>query len=590
MGFRCQMKPKTPSGAARFSYINRTGKYARDKADLVHTADHNMPDFARKDAMLFWEAADEFERSNARICLEFELNLPTELNLKQQIECVEKFINSLDTKAGNFPTSYAIHNDKDGQNPHVHLMISERNLDGIDRPAELFFKRANTKKPELGGTKKSLFFNRSSENVLWTRASWAESCNTTLIDHGFDARFDSRTKAAQRLEAIEIGDIRKAVRLSTLTEIHEGPHVGGIRKRLEVGRLTRDEVDAEILEKLDSNDTIKDFNRELKLFAAVAEIEQLQAFLECEKPAERMAFIADLYTPKPASELDEQKKDLEYEHDFRAQFSTDGNSNTNSKGVYEHTQALYVMQARRNNQILQGLDSQRQAGDFRKIRDSVFTPVQPDCATAHSSLLTIRGLEAQPLALPELEKAYSKADRDAFDAELAELEEQLREAQRAAEHAELTLDMAQCAFDDLKEQRKQLNAKIAESKPVGINRVLVLLGITNDDSKVLQSELVELQKRIKQDAEAGKKLGPLSVELRTHADELLERVEAVRLQQQQQPEQQPARENQAQAETTQAPQSALDSFFESRGFAEALEAPAQAQEAKRPSPRRGPGL
>ena len=150
--------------------------------------------------------------------------------------------------------------------------------------------------------------------------------------------------------------------------------------------------------------------------------------------------------------------------------------------------------------------------------------------------------------------------------------------------------MAQCAFDDLKEQRKQLNAKIAESKPVGINRVLVLLGITNDDSKVLQSELVELQKRIKQDAEAGKKLGPLSVELRTHADELLERVEAVRLQQQQQPEQQPARENQAQAETTQAPQSALDSFFESRGFAEALEAPAQAQEAKRPSPRRGPGL
>src|SRR5699024_10789919 len=103
-----------------------------------------------------------------------------------------------------------------------------------------------------------------------------------------------------------------------------------------------------------------DFNRELKLFAAVAEIEQLQAFLECEKPAERMAFIADLYTPKPASELDEQKKDLEYEHDFRAQFSTDGNSNTNSKGVYEHTQALYVMQARRNNQILQGLDSQRQ--------------------------------------------------------------------------------------------------------------------------------------------------------------------------------------------------------------------------------------
>lgn len=591
MGFRCQMKPKTPSGAARFSYINRTGKYARDKADLVHTADHNMPDFARKDAMLFWEAADEHERSNARICLEFELNLPTELKtLEQKIECVEKFINQLNAKAGKFPTSYAIHSDKDGQNPHVHLMISERALDGIDRPAELFFKRANTKKPELGGTKKSLFFNRSSENVLWTRAAWAEACNETLINSGFNARFDSRTKAAQRLEAIEMGDIRKAVRLSTLIEKHEGPHVGGIRKRLEAGRLTRDEVDAEILEKLDSNDTIKDFNRELKLFAAVAEIEQLQAFLECEKPAERMAFIADLYTPKPASELDEQKKDLEYEHDFRAQLITDTCRDTNSQGVYEHIQALHVMQARRNNQILQSIDSQRQACDFTNIRNSVFTPAQSSCATPHSSLLTLRGLEAQflSLALPELEKASSKAERDAFDAELAELEEQLREAQRAAEHAELTLDMAQCAFDDLKERRKQLKAEIDDSKPVGIEKLLVAMGIVSDASEVLKSELAELQKRMAQDAEDGKKLGALSVELRTHADELLERVEAVRLQQQS--EQQPARENQAQAETTQAPQSALDSFFESRGFNESLEAPAQAQKAKQQRPTRGPGL
>lgn len=569
MGFRCQMKPKTPSGAARFSYINRTGKYARDKADLVHTADHNMPDFARKDAMLFWEAADEFERSNARICLEFELNLPTELNLKQQIECVEKFINSLDTKAGNFPTSYAIHNDKDGQNPHVHLMISERNLDGIDRPAELFFKRANTKKPELGGTKKSLFFNRSSENVLWTRASWAESCNTTLIDHGFDARFDSRTKAAQRLEAIEIGDIRKAVRLSTLTEIHEGPHVGGIRKRLEVGRLTRDEVDAEILEKLDSNDTIKDFNRELKLFAAVAEIEQLQAFLECEKPAERMAFIADLYTPKPASELDEQKKDLEYEHDFRAQFSTDGNSNTNSKGVYEHTQALYVMQARRNNQILQGLDSQRQAGDFRKIRDSVFTPVQPDCATAHSSLLTIRGLElARNSTLVELEKASSKADRDAFDAELAE-------------------DFASQDLEQIKGRAEQLIKLIEEAEPRWFEKPLIKVGLLEDRTVVLRKKIPSLQKQMTETEKEVCELSERASELRADADRLQSKLDVLRV-----GEPKPAS---TQSETVQADYAEYLEKIKAEMADAKDESKKQSQQAhdnqaKRPSPRRGPGL
>ena len=571
-GLRHQLKPKTPSGAARFSYINRRGKYDRDKADLVHSADHNMPDFAKPNAMLFWEAADEYERSNARICLEIELNLPQELKtVAQQIAVVEKYIQQIEKQAGRFPTSYAIHNDKDGRNPHVHFMFSERNLDGIDRPAEKFFSRANTKAPENGGTKKSTWWHKK-QNIFLSRAAWADSCNEVLKESGFKPRFDPRSKAQQRAEAIKNGDLARAVELSTMTEKHEGAARGGIRKRLAAGDLQREEVQPEVLEVLDSNDFVKDFNRELMLFAAVASDEQLSEFLECDEPTQRVAFIADLYTPTPtpAAEL-EHIEDLEHEHDFRAQFSTDGNSNTNSKGVYEHTQALYVMQARRNNQILQGLDSQRQACDFTNIGNSVFTPVQSRGATPHSSLLTLRGLElARNSTLVELEKASSKAERD-------------------AELAELSLDIAQCAFDDLKEQIKQLKADIDNSKPVGVEKLLVAMGIVSDDSKVLQSELAELQKRIKQDAEDGKKLGALSVELRTHADELLERVEALQLQQPK-PEPEPQQDAKAKQDAPQAQQSALDSFFESRGFAEALEAPAQAQEAKQQRPARGPRI
>ena len=514
MGFRCQLKPKTPSGAARFSYIKREGKYARDKADLVHSADHNMPKFAAQDAAIFWETADEFERSNARICLEFELNLPTELNLKQQIECVEKFINSLDKKAGKFPTSYAIHNDKDGQNPHVHLMISERALDGINRPAELFFKRANSKKTELGGTKKSLFFNRSSENVLWTRAAWAESCNETLINSGFDARFDSRTKAAQRLEAIEMGDIRKAVRLSTLTEVHEGPHVGGIRKRLEAGRLTRAEVDAEILEKLDSNDTVRDFNRELQLLAAVASYEQLSAFLECDKPAERMAFIANLYTPAPtaAPELDEQTEDLTHDYEREPQQDTEPTS-ANAGGLQQHIEYLHVVQSRENNQLLQDSISrselcqvQGRGRNLSDTRDAV-RPAAQSLDTA-SSRAVRDARSAEPVSLAELEKAYAKVERDADDAELAE-------------------DFASQDLEQLKGRAELLIELIEEAKPRWFKKPFIKAGFLEDRTVVLRKQIPALLKQITETEKEVRKLGERASELRADADRLQIKLDAL---------------------------------------------------------------
>lgn len=514
MGFRCQLKPKTPSGAARFSYITRTGKYTRDKADLVYTADHNMPEFARKDARLFWEAADEFERSNARVCLEFELNLPTELKtLEQKIECVEKFIKQLNAKAGKFPTSYAIHSDKNGQNPHVHLMISERALDGIERPAELFFKRANSKKPELGGTKKSLFFNRSSENVLWTRAAWAESCNQALVNNGFDARFDSRTKTAQRLEAIEVGDIRKAVSLSTLTEVHEGPQAGGIRKRLEAGQLERDEVDAEILEKLDSNDTIKDFNRELKLFAAAAEIEQLQTFLECEKPAERVAFIADLYTT-PAAELDEQNEDLFDDYDRESRQTTDATAAC-AGSVQEHIEYLHVVQSRENNQLLQDTISrseqsktQRRAGNLLDTRDALRTAAQSlDTASSRA----VRDVPtAEPVSLYELEKDYSKVERDAFDAELAE-------------------DFASHDLEQLKGRVEQLIKLIEEAEPSLIERLFIKIGLLEDKSVVLKKQLTPLLKQITETEKEVQVLDERARSLRADANHLQSKLDVLRV-------------------------------------------------------------
>lgn len=500
IGYRCQLKPKTPSAGARFSYINRQGKYEREDDDLVYSADRNMPLFAVGNAADFWFAADEFERSNARVCVEFELNLPPELDLKQQILCVESFIDSLNEKAGRFPTSYAIHHDKNGANPHVHLMLSERALDGIERPGELFFKRANTAKPELGGNKKSLFFNKSSENILWTRASWAESCNNTLIANGFDARFDSRTKFAQREEAIQRNDLVRAVQLSTLTERHEGPVRGSIRKRLASGALERDSVDFEVLQLLDSNDTIKDFNRELELFAVTASDDQLRAFLACESAHDKLSFFIDMHEPEAL----EHERNHHNEADQRPSFSA---GSTVTAGLQEHIEHLSHVQSLANNQILQheisrskSSDPSERDRDVHNVRSVVQAAIQSSDTAARDELRHVPGPE-----------------RVLSQAELNELHKQ---AERAASDAELQADFANCKLDDLRADARKLSADIQSATPTVLQRVLIKIGLSVDQSIELKKRVRPLLDSIKQSEIEVKQLNEKARDLRIDADHL----------------------------------------------------------------------
>lgn len=507
-GYRCQLKPKTPSAGARFSYINRKGKYEREDDDLAYSASRNMPKFAVQNPADFWFAADEFERSNARVCVEFELNLPAELDLKQQISCVESFIDSLNAKAGKFPISYAIHHDKNGTNPHVHLMLSERTLDGIERSAEQFFKRANSKKPELGGNKKSLFFNRSAENVLWTRASWAESCNNALIANGFDARFDSRTKFAQREEAIENNDLVRAVQLSTLTEKHEGPVRGSIRKRLANGTLERDSVDAEVLQLLDSNDTIKSFNAELQQFAMTANEDQLRAFLKCKSAHDKLSFFIDMH---------EQKEVLKHEYNAGAENRNTESRANSAAGIQQHIEHLFAMQARRNNQLLlekrhrSGASEQLAEGDVRQTDGNLHYPRMAVCETVQSS---VKDENSELHDVPR--KRVNEHEHLTHD----ELSELYLSADDAADTAELQADVANCKHDDLKAEARELIAEIKASKPTLIQRMLIKIGLLSDQSIDLKKRVRPLLDSIKQSEIEVKRLNEKARDLRIDADHL----------------------------------------------------------------------
>jgi hypothetical protein len=56
-------------------------------------------------------------------------------------------------------------------NPHVHVMISERGNDGIDRDREHWFRRANRAQPEHGGSSSSRLLNAIRGYALSARAA-----------------------------------------------------------------------------------------------------------------------------------------------------------------------------------------------------------------------------------------------------------------------------------------------------------------------------------------------------------------------------------------------------------------------------------
>jgi hypothetical protein len=164
------------SSAAKADYICREGKYA-DKPDLEYKESGNMPEWAQASPRAFWHVGDQCERANGRVYTEIETALPREISPDQRRELVQNFIHE---QLPGHPYTVAIHTPKatldGGDQPHAHIIFSERKLDGIERNEEQFFKRANAKTPEKGGTAKARTWNER-EKVQQIRESWEQHYN-----------------------------------------------------------------------------------------------------------------------------------------------------------------------------------------------------------------------------------------------------------------------------------------------------------------------------------------------------------------------------------------------------------------------------
>ena len=240
------------SALAKSEYIEREGKYEHQDDERAHRESDNMPEWAEENPRSYWEAADAHERANGRLFREVEFALPRELNEGGQIELAREFARRL-TRAGGerLPYTLAVHRGQ-GENPHAHLMISERANDGIERSAEQWFRRYNGKAPEKGGARKSMA-TRPKDWLEKTRKAWADHANQALQRAGSWERIHEGTLERQYRDALEIGDELRAKRLKDqVPGVHIGPH--------NVARAERGVV----LERISTAQEIEVGNQEIK--------------------------------------------------------------------------------------------------------------------------------------------------------------------------------------------------------------------------------------------------------------------------------------------------------------------------------------
>lgn len=195
LSMRVGSRANGATAAGLAAYVLREGRHATKADELVHTESGNMPGWVKDDPGTYWQAADEFERANGCLFREVEFSLPRELSRAQQIALASTFCRHL-ADSRSLPWTMALHDAGTG-NPHVHLMLSERQNDGIERSREQWFRRFNAKEPEKGGALKTRALGPGARWVEFIRGQWEEFANAALEQAACAERISMASYAAQ---------------------------------------------------------------------------------------------------------------------------------------------------------------------------------------------------------------------------------------------------------------------------------------------------------------------------------------------------------------------------------------------------------
>lgn len=166
----------------------------------------------------FWENVEKSEkRRDACTGRGLEASLPRELNAEQQEECARAFTQALIERwqlpaadlAIHTPTPYAPRKKKSqkGENPHVHLLIPDRDRHG-----------------------KKLPWSRAPEVIKEIRQVWQDHVNAALEKAGLAAHINMRSYADQTLALTAEKEKLLAEIASLETQLQETEHANDRRE------------------------------------------------------------------------------------------------------------------------------------------------------------------------------------------------------------------------------------------------------------------------------------------------------------------------------------------------------------------------
>ena len=153
---------KDSSSKNTFHYLTRTAHFKHDqkhKGEVLEWVESgSLPKWAKGRPDLFWAAADKHEIERGRTSTAITIALPSGLSVQQRQDLAKDLIAQFATQH-QLPYTAAIHTHKSSitgeQQPHLHLMYSERSLsDGLERLPDQFFSQYRPKNPTKGGAPK----------------------------------------------------------------------------------------------------------------------------------------------------------------------------------------------------------------------------------------------------------------------------------------------------------------------------------------------------------------------------------------------------------------------------------------------------
>lgn len=240
--------------AASKVYEERTHQtYSYGRKERVMKVATLLPDgapTAYADAAQLFNAIEKHEQaSNARTAKKIVVALPRELSLDESDEILTDFIRD-NLCANGYCATYAIHRDKDGNNPHAHILVANRQINkkgewsskrkmeyALDEKGEripLIDKKTGKQKVDKRNRKQWKRIS-AEQNPLdkkqfleQLREAWAVECNKHLSQ---EDRMDHRSNAARGIDDIPT--------------IHEGYAAramearGDVSERMEINRQIR---------------------------------------------------------------------------------------------------------------------------------------------------------------------------------------------------------------------------------------------------------------------------------------------------------------------------------------------------------------